>query len=50
MENAKCVAGDLAILLGTTEVATVPLPPGFAPAYYAAIDVQRFESTPGQGC
>jgi uncharacterized protein len=46
---ARVVAGDLATLLGTTEVATVPLPTGFAPAYQAAIDVQRFESTPGQG-
>ena len=46
---ARVVAGDLATLLGTTQVATVPLPTGFAPAYQAAIDVQRFESTPGQG-
>jgi len=46
---ARVVAGDLATLLGTTEVATVPLPTGFSPAYQAAIDVQRFESTPGQG-
>jgi uncharacterized protein len=46
---ARAVAGDLAVLLGTTQVATVPLPPGFAPAYQAAIDVQRFESKPGSG-
>ena len=46
---ARAVAGDLAVLLGTTRVATVPLPPGFAPAYQAAIDVQRFESKPGSG-
>ena len=46
---ARVVAGDLATLLGTTQVATVPLPTGFAPAYQAAIDVQRFESTPNQG-
>src|SRR5262249_20229483 len=46
---ARVVAGDLAALLGTTQVATVPLPTGFAPAYQAAIDVQRFESKPGQG-
>jgi uncharacterized lipoprotein YmbA len=46
---ARVVAGDLATLLGTTDVATVPLPAGFVPAYQAAIDVQRFESTPGQG-
>lgn len=46
---ARVVAGDLATLLGTTQVAAAPLPPGFAPAYQATIDVQRFESTPGQG-
>jgi uncharacterized lipoprotein YmbA len=46
---ARVIAGDLATLLGTTQVATVPLPTGFAPAYQAAIDVQRFESTPNQG-
>jgi hypothetical protein len=46
---ARVVAGDLATLLGTMQVATVPLAPGFMPAYQAAIDVQRFESTPGQG-
>lgn len=46
---ARAVAGDLAVLLGTTQVATVPLPPGFAPAYQTAIDVQRFESKPGSG-
>ena len=46
---ARAVAGDLAVLLGTTQVATVPLPPGFAPVYQAAIDVQRFESKPGSG-
>ncbi len=46
---ARAVAGDLAVLLGTTQVATVPLPLGFAPAYQATIDVQRFESKPGSG-
>jgi uncharacterized lipoprotein YmbA len=46
---ARVVAGDLTVLLGTTEVATVPLPPGFVPAYQVTIDVQRFESTPGKG-
>jgi uncharacterized protein len=46
---ARVVAGDLTVLLGTTEVATVPLPPGFVPAYRVTIDVQRFESTPGKG-
>ena len=46
---ARVVAGDLAVLLGTNQVATVPLPTGFAPAYQVAIDVQRFESKPGSG-
>jgi len=46
---ARVVAGDLATLLGTTEVATLPLPTGFVPAYQASLDVQRFESTPSQG-
>ena len=46
---ARVVAGDLAVLLGTTQVATVPLPPGFTPAYQVTIDVQRFESVPGKG-
>jgi uncharacterized lipoprotein YmbA len=46
---ARVVAGDLAVLLGTTQVATVPLPPGFTPAYQVTIDIQRFESVPGKG-
>jgi uncharacterized protein len=46
---ARVVAGDLTVLLGTTNVATFPLPPGFLPAYQVTIDVQRFESTPGKG-
>jgi uncharacterized protein len=46
---ARVVAGDLTALLGTSEVATVPLPPGFMPAYQVTIDVQRFESAPGKG-
>jgi uncharacterized lipoprotein YmbA len=45
----RVVAGDLTVLLGTTQVATLPLPPGFIPAYQVTIDVQRFESTPGKG-
>lgn len=45
---ARVVAGDLAVLLGTTQVATVPLPPGFTPAYQVTIDIQRFESVPGK--
>ena len=45
---ARVVAGDLAVLLGTTEVVTVPSPQGFNPQYRVAIDVQRFESVPGK--
>jgi len=45
---ARVVAGDLGILLGTSEVAVAPVT-GFVPAYRVTIDVQRFESTPGQG-
>lgn len=43
---ARVVAGDLAVLLGTPRVATAPLA-NFEPAYRVTIDVQRFESTPG---
>jgi uncharacterized lipoprotein YmbA len=46
---ARVVAGDLAVLLGTTRVAAVPLPQGFVPAYQVAIAVERFESRPGSG-
>lgn len=45
---ARVVAGDLTVLLGTTQVATFPLPPGFMPAYQVTIDVQRFDSFPGK--
>ena len=45
---ARTVAGDLTILLGTPRVVTGPLAPSLAPAYRVAIDVQRFESVPGQ--
>ena len=41
---ARAVAGDLAVLLGTPDVATAPLA-NFNPAYSVTIDVQRFEST-----
>ena len=44
---ARAVAGDLAVLLGTPRVATAPLA-NFDPTYRVTIDVQRFESTPGQ--
>lgn len=46
-EIARVVAADLATLLGTPRVTSVPLP-HFDAAYRVAIDVQRFESTPGQ--
>ena len=45
---ARAVAGNLAILLGTPRVATGPLVPNLGPAYRVAIDVQRFESVPGE--
>jgi uncharacterized protein len=45
---ARAVAGDLALLLGTPDVATAPMA-NFNPAYAVTIDVQRFESTRNQG-
>ena len=45
---ARAVAGDLAVLLGTPDVATAPMA-NFDPAYAVTIDVQRFESTRNQG-
>jgi len=44
---ARVVAGDLAVLLGTSQVATVPLA-NFNPAYQVTINIQRFESVPGK--
>jgi hypothetical protein len=44
---ARAVAGDLAVLLGTPDVAAAPLA-NFNPAYRVTIDVQRFESVQGQ--
>jgi uncharacterized protein len=44
---AQAVAGDLVKLLGTPNVAVAPLA-NFAPAYRVTIDVQRFDSVPGQ--
>ncbi len=44
---ARAVAGDLAVLLGTPRVATAPAA-NFDPAYRVTIDVQRFESVPGE--
>lgn len=43
---ARVVAGDLAAQLGTPRVATAPIA-NFEPAYRVTIDVQRFESAPG---
>jgi uncharacterized lipoprotein YmbA len=45
---ARAVAGDLATLLGTPDVATSPMA-NFIPAYSVSINVQRFESTRNQG-
>lgn len=42
----RVVAGDLAVLLGTADVATAPFA-NFVPAYRVTISVQRFESVPG---
>jgi uncharacterized protein len=44
---ARAVAGDLAVLLGTSRVATSTLA-NFDPTYRVTIDVQRFDSTPGE--
>ena len=42
---ARAVAGDLAALLGTPDVAVAPLA-NFNPSYRVTIDVQRFDSMP----
>ncbi len=44
---ARAVAGDLVVLLGTPEVTSEGLA-NFTPDYRVTIDVQRFESVPGQ--
>ncbi len=44
---ARTVAGDLAALLGTPDVATAPFA-NFDPAYRVTIDVQRFNSVRGE--
>jgi hypothetical protein len=44
---ARAVAGDLATILGTPNVATAQLA-NFQPDYVVTIDVQRFESVNGQ--
>jgi uncharacterized lipoprotein YmbA len=42
---ARTVAGDLAVLLGTPDVATAPFA-NFDPTYRVTINVQRFDSVP----
>jgi uncharacterized lipoprotein YmbA len=44
---ARAVAGDLGVLLGTSNVAVAPLA-NFKPAYRVTINVQRFESVQGE--
>ena len=44
---ARTVAGDLAALLGTSDVATAPFA-NFEPDYRVTIDVQRFDSALGK--
>jgi len=44
---ARVVAGDLAALLGTPQVATAPLA-NFNPAYRVSINIQQFESVRGK--
>jgi uncharacterized lipoprotein YmbA len=44
---ASVIAGDLAALLGTPQVATAPLA-NFNPAYRVSVDIQRFESVRGK--
>lgn len=44
---ARAVAGDLAVQLGTSDVAIAPLAT-FTPAYRVTIDVQRFDSIAGE--
>lgn len=44
---ARTVAGDLAVLLGTPDVATAPFA-NFAPAWRVTINVQRFDSVAGE--
>jgi uncharacterized lipoprotein YmbA len=43
----RAVAGDLAVLLGTPDVAVGPAA-GVTPAYRVTLDVQRFDSVPGK--
>ena len=43
----RAIAGDLAVLLGSSEVAVAPVS-GFVPTHRVTVDVQRFESVPGE--
>jgi hypothetical protein len=43
---ARVIAGDLATLLGTPQVASMPLP-GFEPAWRVRMAVERFDAVPG---
>jgi uncharacterized lipoprotein YmbA len=45
---ARAIAGNLAVLLGTSQVAASPAT-GVAPTHRVTVDVQRFESRPGEG-
>jgi len=45
---ARAIAGDLAVLLGTSHVAVLPAT-GVVPTHRVAVEVQRFDSRPGQG-
>jgi uncharacterized protein len=45
---SRAVAGDLVVLLGTPDVAGAQLA-NFTPDYRVTIDIQRFETTKGQG-
>jgi uncharacterized protein len=44
---ARAIADDLAVLLGTSDVAMAPLA-NFNPAYRVTVDVQRFDSVTGE--
>lgn len=46
---ARVVAADLGALLDSPRVVSGPLAAGFDPAYRIGIDVQRFDSLPGEG-
>jgi uncharacterized lipoprotein YmbA len=45
---ARTVAENLVVLLGTPQVVSGPLAPSFDPAYRVTVDIQRFESVPGE--